>query len=211
MAHSPLPARSPRFTADDAVRSALSSGIADFTMSGVARSLGVTSPALYRRFPAREDLTAACLMAVGRGLPEPPGNMTWRECLDFLAESLWTTLLRYPGLDRVLSTFPRSLREALDPTGRMVSGLYRNGFTASQAIFATQYITDFATGTVAQCRRQIARNSDGSRARTLTEQFHLLYRRHISIMLDSLEALDPDFPEMVGPVGVPGPGDGAHP
>lgn len=210
MTNPPSNGRPPRFTVDDAVREALDLGIADFTMSQVARSLGVTTPALYRRLPSREDLTAACLSAIGREQPEPPENLTWREDLLFLADRSWTALLRHPGLDQVMSTFPRSLGESLDPTGRMVRGLVANGFTTSQIIFATQYITDIATTSVSQLHRQLSRLSDRHAITAMNRDFHRLYLSHVDILLDSLSSLAPDFPEMTGPIAAPEQKDATH-
>lgn len=203
MTNPPHSGRPPRFTFDDAVREALDLGIADFTMSQVARSLGVTTPALYRRFPSREDLVAACLTAIGREQQDPPENLTWRGNLLFLADRLWTTLLRHPGLDYVMSTFPRSLRDALDPTGRMVRGLIVNGFTTSQIIFVTQYITDLAVTTVSQLHRQLSRLSERDAITTMNRNFHRLYLSHVEVLLDSLSSRDPDFPGMTGPIADP--------
>ncbi len=210
MTNYPRRGRPPRFTINDAVRLALDLGIADFTMPQVARRLGVTTPALYRRFPSREDLTAACLTAIGREQPDPPENLIWRENLQFLADQLWTTLLQHPGLDQVMSTLPRSLGEALDPTGRMVAGLVANGFTTSQIIFATQYITDLATTSVAQLHRQLSRLGDQPAITAMNHSFHRLYLSHVDILLDSLSSRDPHFPDMTGPIAVPEHKDTTH-
>jgi len=66
--------RPPKYSAEDAVLAALRLGIADFTMSDVARALGVTTPALYRRFPGRADLTDACFRHILSDAPVAPAD-----------------------------------------------------------------------------------------------------------------------------------------
>jgi AcrR family transcriptional regulator len=171
-------------------------------MANVARTLRVTAPALYRRFATREALTAACLTAIGREQTPVPDGLPWREYLSALAEQLWAVLLRHPGLDEVMWTFPRSLGDPLDPTGDMVRGLTHQGFTTSQIVFATQYLADLATTSVALLQRRLPTPGEYPGA-GFTDEHHFRYRVHVDTFLDRLTALAPDFPEMTGPLAVP--------
>lgn len=212
--------RPPKFSADDAVRVALDLGIADFTMSGVAQRLGVTTPAIYRLFPGRDALVAACITAVTRDLPATPVDLDWREYLIALADLQWTTFLRYPGLTRVTADLPRSAGQAFDPQRTVFARMRDYGFSTSQAVFALHYVTDLTTAAIGHLHRQLAEftrdagspdarvfSADGGRiitdAEDLTESFRRQCRLTVDFFLDHLAAVAPDFPEMTGPVGIP--------
>ncbi|MGO2515012.1 MAG: helix-turn-helix domain-containing protein, partial [Corynebacterium variabile] len=56
------------FSADDVVGTALRLGLGTFSVAAVARELGVTTAAVYRRFPSHRDLLEECLSRI---LAEP--------------------------------------------------------------------------------------------------------------------------------------------
>ncbi len=212
--------RPARFTADDVVRTALDLGIAEFTVSGVAASLGVTAPAIYRVFPSHEALTVACLRQVQSEFPTPPEDIGWRDCLSFQADVQWTFQLRYPGLSQVLSSISQPLGLRSDGKLPILQRLSTLGLSPSQAVFALWYIIDLSMTYVRHLNRQLGafnrdlgtpaarvfRGADGQAlqdAAAITESARLQFRCAVDFFLDGLTAVAPDFPEMTGPLGIP--------
>ena len=73
--------RKPAFDAADVVAAAIAEGIDKFTLSAVARRLGVVTGAIYRTFPSRDDLVIACLDAAGARSRFPnPASIGGKHC-----------------------------------------------------------------------------------------------------------------------------------
>ncbi|MFZ2560923.1 MAG: helix-turn-helix domain-containing protein [Corynebacterium variabile] len=206
--------RPPKYSAEDAVLAALRLGIADFTMSDVARALGVTTPALYRRFPGRADLTDACFRHILADAPVAPADpsLSWREILEHTAEQYWRLFSLYPGLDRVIDSYPGLLREVWPGNEYLHQRLAPLGYSLPQVTFAAVHIAALTTAATARLRRrttEFTRPADAAppprsfRAsgteitdlEELTEASHHQWRRCIDLFLDRLDALDPDWPE----------------
>lgn len=98
--------RKPAFTAADAVAAAVAEGIDRFTLSAVAERLGVVTTALYRLFPSREELVLACLDAAGESIALPEPGWPWRRTLRLWADECWRVCEEYPGLSRLVFSFP---------------------------------------------------------------------------------------------------------
>lgn len=206
--------RPPKFTADDAVRSVIRLGIADFTMSEVARELNVTAPALYRFFPGRTDLADACFRYIMAEVPvpEPDPTASWREILGETAEYSWHLLTRYPGLDRVFNSYPGLLREVWPGNVFLHERLAPLGYSLPQATFAAIHIsalTVAATTRLQRRRAEFTRPADATPPPrrfqasgveitdldALTEASYRHWKQCIDLFLDRLAVLDPDWPE----------------
>ncbi|MFD2757024.1 TetR/AcrR family transcriptional regulator [Gulosibacter faecalis] len=137
-----LPARAsrtgprPTFTVDDAVDAAMALGLDRFSLAGVAKALGVSTPALYRVTESREHLAHLCLERVARelaassSLVEPPGGWDgtgWQRLLrDYVAdmwralelhEGLASAILAHPGAHAHVNEYLVDLRDALAASG----------------------------------------------------------------------------------------------
>ena len=88
----------PGFSRDDVVDAALEIGIADFTLTAVAKHLGVAVSGLYRTISSREDLLAACLERIAAEVDVPGAGRRWPDAVRAHAEAIWAMLERYPGL-----------------------------------------------------------------------------------------------------------------
>lgn len=205
--------RPPKFTAADAVRAAVRLGIADFTMSEVARELGVSSPALYRFFPGRANLQDACFRHIMAETPVPATDPTssWREILSETAECSWYLLTRYPGLDRVFNSYPGLLREVWPGNVFLHERLAPLGYSLAQATFAAIHIAALTVAATTRLQRrtvEFTRPADSTppprRFLTSGEEIADLgaltgasyrhWRQCIDLFLDRLETLDPDWP-----------------
>jgi AcrR family transcriptional regulator len=207
--------RPPKFTAEDAVRAALRIGIADFTMGEVARTLGVTTPALYRLFPGRADLVDACFRHILTEMPlTPPASekAAWREILSETAEHIWQLLTRYPGLDLVLHSYPGLLREVWPGNEYLHHRLRPLGYSLPQATFAAVHIGSLTTAATARLRRRTAEltrpsgtvppprtfRAEGVEITDPDELYEASYRHWrqcIDFFLDQLGTLDGNWPE----------------
>ena len=68
----------PGFSRDDVVDAALEIGIAEFTLTAVAKHLGVAVSGLYRTISSREDLLAACLERIAAEVDVPAAGLPMR-------------------------------------------------------------------------------------------------------------------------------------
>lgn len=153
--------RKPTFTADDVVRAAIAEGMDRFTLAAVADRLGVVTAAIYRLFPARDDLVIACLDAAGATLSRPEPGMHWREALRLWADECWRLCEEFPGLVRTVYRYPAAPTR-IEPIFRAyVEHLGGHGKTPRQAMFALDFIGDtvFASHLGVESMRTV--NEDG--------------------------------------------------
>jgi AcrR family transcriptional regulator len=102
---------------DMAVAIADSGGLAALSMRRTAADLGVTTMALYRHVPGKDELLLLMADAVFGGpllLPEPP-QAGWRPQLEAAARMQWAIYQRHPWLAQIMS-FTRPL-----PSPRMMA------------------------------------------------------------------------------------------
>lgn len=213
--------RPPRFSVDQVIEAALKLGVNTFTMPRVAAMLGVTTPALYRHFPSRDDLVTACLTKIFAGTARLAEGSTWREALEHVAEASWRAFSEYPGLDVVVTTFPRPLRSIFPVPGDVLVAFTGAGFTDRQTVSALDTVTNLTTAAVSLLHRQLAelsRLSEGTGQRmfvsggtrvltdadTLTECARAQWRFNIDFFLERMEAVAPDWPSYLGPLADPG-------
>lgn len=184
----PRGGRPARVTADDVVRTALDLGVATFTVSRVAHSLGVSPASVQRHFPTRDDLLDECLRRICTLIPTVPAGAGWRETLETMIEGEWLMFTRYPGLDAVWRTYTRPLETVWPDSLTFYAHLAAQGFSVRQAAFAG-YCTTRLTSAAAS--RLHHRPSDIAEIR---RQWQL----SVQVVLDHLESLDGNWPEQVG-------------
>lgn len=134
--------RRPAFTAADVVAAAVAEGIDRFTLSAVAKRLGVVTTAIYRIFPSREDLVIACLDAAGATIALPEPDMHWRDSLRLWADECWRVCEEYPGLGRLVYTYPLAPTRIQGVFSAYADNLATQGKTPRQAMFALDFLGD---------------------------------------------------------------------
>lgn len=96
----------PTFTRDDVLDAIRASGLTTFTLSGIARELGVTTAALYRVVPSKDAAIELCLAEIfskGLELPESGDPLVQ---LRALSEYFWEIFNQYDGLSATTLRFP---------------------------------------------------------------------------------------------------------
>nr|WP_120492585.1 TetR/AcrR family transcriptional regulator [Corynebacterium lactis] len=136
----------PTFAAHDAVLAAMDIGLDDFTLSEVARRLGVATPSLYRVISSREDLVGMCLDHINSEMLRKAEGIdgTWQECMRQMADLFWSELEQVKGLNQVLlggATAHMHFSELFDFIGQTVlSRGFQGG--APRVMFALDFISD---------------------------------------------------------------------
>ena len=155
--------RKPAFTAADVVAAALAEGIDRFTLAAVADRLGVVTTAIYRIFPAREDLVIACLDAAGATIALPEPGLHWRDTLQLWADECWRVCEDYPGLSRLVYEYPLAPTRITGVFRAYVDNLAAQGRTPLQAMFALEVLGDtvFASHWSVEAMRSV--NEKGKR------------------------------------------------
>ena len=118
----------PVFTLDEAVDAAIAQGIDRFTLTGVAKSLGVAAPSLYRVINSRDDLLMHCFLRVTGDLNLPDPESSWQDQLRAYTVAVWEMCGAYPGIAHSLLTFPGSHFAIQDYLDDLTEGLLRGGF-----------------------------------------------------------------------------------
>lgn len=134
--------RKPAFSARDVVAAAVAEGIDRFTLSAVADRLGVVTTAIYRVFPSREDLVIACLDSAGATIALPAPDMYWRETLQLWADECWRVCEEYPGLSRLVYSYPAASTRIERVIEAYARNLAAQGKTLRQAMFALDLLGD---------------------------------------------------------------------
>ena len=105
------PGGKPQFGEKDVLDSLSTFGFLNFSLSNIAKHLGVTTAALYRVIPSREAAVSLCLQELHDSylkslvIPQQCGQL---ELLRFLAEAMWDLYDRYEGLSTMVLTHPYS-------------------------------------------------------------------------------------------------------
>ncbi len=205
-----------RFTVDDAIRVALDLGIAEFTMSGVARELGVTTPAIYRLFPNRDVLVKDCFHQISTEISLAPVGDSWREILEHMATTTWELFTRWPGFDEVFFTYPGSMQEVWPAQEDFSRKLASFGYSRDQIAFVSMQLHVLTTAATTRLQRRIGEFSRDPEStappRTFVAQGELItdvdglvaaerrhWRQNIDFFLDHLERVDPEWPDQRGP------------
>ncbi|MEM9035686.1 MAG: helix-turn-helix domain-containing protein [Actinomycetota bacterium] len=124
-----------RLDRDRVAAAALRSGLQDLTISGVARTLGVTHGALYRYVKNRDDLAHAATELVARSIDWPSSDLPWSTHLIEAGQRTRRALDRHPGL------YAYVIRLGSPPTfaayeERTFEVLLAAGFPESDAVLA---------------------------------------------------------------------------
>lgn len=129
--------RRPRFSADDVVRTAMELGLRSFSVAAVARELGVTTAAVYRRFPSHRALLEECLTRILAEVSPLTGDVNWQDALRRAADEWWVLCLKYPELPMIVPGYEEQVsRFVTVPFETYGQRLIDNGFTLQQAYFA---------------------------------------------------------------------------
>ncbi|AGP31099.1 TetR/AcrR family transcriptional regulator [Corynebacterium terpenotabidum] len=168
--------RKPRFSAEDVIREALDLGLDRFSLSEIARRLGVGTSALYRVYDSREALLSACMEIVVAEFTDiddlvDPGA-DWQQILRAWAREYWRVCGVFPGLhDIAYDQAPEegAFHPVFLPWRDRLAAL---GITEAQIYFAMATLRDNITGLQVRMDRLRGRH-DGDqefdRAETLTD------------------------------------------
>ncbi len=134
--------RKPAFTEQDVVAAALAEGLDRFTLSAIARRLGVVTTAIYRRFDSREEIVVACLDRIAAGIRTPDDTMGWQATLRLWADECWRVCDDFPGLSRVVYAYAPAFTRIEGVITEYARCLAVHGKTPGQALFALDFIGD---------------------------------------------------------------------
>ncbi|WP_315584890.1 TetR/AcrR family transcriptional regulator [Actinomyces viscosus] len=140
----------PGFSRDDVVDAALEIGIADFTLTAVAKRLGVAVSGLYRTIASREDLLAACLERIASRVEVPRPGRSWPETVRAHVEAVWGMLEQYPGLAGVIMGVPWAHQLFAGPVSQACQVLVDGGLEAEEAGVVLDFVGDTVISTHAQ-------------------------------------------------------------
>ena len=140
----------PGFSRDDVVDAALEIGIAEFTLTAVAKHLGVAVSGLYRTISSREDLLAACLERIAAEVETPGAGRRWPDAVRAHAEAIWAMLERYPGLAGVIMGVPWAHQLFAAPVAQACQVLVDGGLGAEEAGVVLDFVGDTVISTHAQ-------------------------------------------------------------
>ena len=155
----------PGFSRDDVVDAALEIGIADFTLTAVAKHLGVAVSGLYRTISSREDLLAACLERIAAEVDVPGTGRRWPDAVRAHAEAIWAMLERYPGLAGVIMGVPWAHQLFAAPVAQACQALVDGGLGAEEAGVVLDFVGDTVISTHAQIevmRSPVASSGQGA-------------------------------------------------
>ncbi|WP_291477934.1 TetR/AcrR family transcriptional regulator [Corynebacterium sp.] len=211
--------RPPRISREDVVTAALGIGVAEVTYSAVAREIGVTPPALYRFFPTRESLVVACVRHAFADIPSPAADTSWRDAVERYAFDIWEVFVRHPGLHEAYSDVPLPPQQLSPAFAAMLRHIEAKGYTANQARFVMVTLLNHTSSAFDMLRRQRRYLSDagdpsgddGARISLthpdgrpvaseaeLTDNTRSQWLVDLAFLLDSLERVDPHWPEWRG-------------
>lgn len=140
----------PGFSRDDVVDAALELGIADFTLTAVAKRMGVAVSGLYRTISSREDLLAACLERIAAEADIPPAGESWPDAVRAHVEAIWGMLERHPGLAGVIMGVPWAHQLFAAPVNRACQILVDGGLRTEEAGVVLDFVGDTVISTHAQ-------------------------------------------------------------
>ena len=155
----------PGFSRDDVVDAALELGIADFTLTAVAKRMGVAASGLYRTISSREDLLAACLERIAAEADIPSAGESWPDAVRAHVEAVWGMLERHPGLAGVIMGVPWAHQLFAGPVVKACQCLVDGGLGAEEAGVVLDFVGDTVISTHAQIE---VMRSPVTRSRTLS-------------------------------------------
>lgn len=149
--------RKPAFDADDVIAAAFAEGVDRFTMAAIAERLGVVTPAIYRVFPSRDEIEAACLRKAAASIALPDSGSGWREVLRMWADECWKVCEDHRGLTRAVFANPIAFNHIEHVAAAYARALTDDGWTVEQAAFALDFLGDtvFASHLGIQAMRDV--------------------------------------------------------
>lgn len=134
----------PKFTAEQVIDAVLRIGLDKFTMSQVARAVGVGAPSLYRLYNSRDDLVAACLEEIARRRPWVSPQVPWPDMLREWSRYCWELCEAFPGFALTLYTYPFPQVNFMKSVPSIVEDFTAAGLSKDIVLFALDFIGDTA-------------------------------------------------------------------
>ena len=123
-------------------------GMAELSMRHIAGRLGVSTMALYRHVPGKEELTLAMIdAAIGevRLPPRPPAN--WRAALELVSRLEWRAFQRHPWLASSMSlTRPQMAPNAMVITEWVMAVFDGTRLTLQERLYIQILLFSFVRG-----------------------------------------------------------------
>ena len=149
----PAPRRDHELTRERIVAAAIviadADGMAELSMRRIAGALGVSTMALYRHVPSKDDLTLAMIDSAIGELPlparRPPGG--WRACLELCARLEWAGFQRHPWLAPIMSiTRPQLAPSAMRLTEWVLGSFDDTGLSQADRMYVQVLLFTFVRG-----------------------------------------------------------------
>lgn len=137
----------PKFTAQQVIDAVLHIGLDTFTMSQVAKAVGVGAPSLYRLYNSRDDLVAACLEDIARRRPWVSPQTSWPDMLRAWAHYCWELCETFPGFALTLYTYPFPQVNFMKSAATIVEDFTGAGLAKNSVLFALDFIGDTVIAT----------------------------------------------------------------
>ena len=132
-----------RISREIIARAALDMGIQDATLMGVAKKLKVDRSSLYHHVKSRDDvIRLAAEIAVKDLQWQAPGDVSWREELIILTDSLWQLYAQHPGLAQVVQQAKVTPIEGIHAFAESVIRLQQKGFSLNDAVMSVDLLVD---------------------------------------------------------------------
>ena len=130
--------RKPAFDEKTLSRAAIQIGLADVTITNVAKQVGVRSSALYRLVDSRDDLVCLAVEQIAAEVDpvEVSESDTWQDILHRWADSLWDLCEKYEGFSEVIVSVPGAFLPFIPTLWAISSSLNERGLTNAQSMFA---------------------------------------------------------------------------
>ncbi|MBN9644731.1 TetR/AcrR family transcriptional regulator [Corynebacterium mendelii] len=98
----------PAFSLEDVINAAIDLGVAEFSITSVARVLGVKPPSVYRVVESRDDLLMLCFKRAASTMVLPDSSLNWVEMIRWYHQQLWKVTGEFPGIARAILASPGS-------------------------------------------------------------------------------------------------------
>jgi AcrR family transcriptional regulator len=159
------PGPQPRITADDIVEAAIAVGIGRFTITDIARHLGIAAPVLYRWVADREevlDLVADHVIAQVQP-PPAPSDGDWRPWLADYAVALRAGVEHSPGAAARTLTRYQVSPAAVRLHAALIDAFDAGGMDRTRAPATAELVHSALLGWIAREQAHKAPRKDGRR------------------------------------------------
>ncbi|MEM7079995.1 MAG: TetR/AcrR family transcriptional regulator C-terminal domain-containing protein [Pseudomonadota bacterium] len=135
------------------IEAALKMGVDNLSMHGVARELGVSTPALYRYVPSKEALLDACMDHFCARIDMPDPDLPWQAYLADVGRAFRRALQNTPGASTYGFKIGPTTPAAFHIIDAALAVLYKAGFSPYHAFLAYSMIVDHAFTTAQKAER----------------------------------------------------------